>query len=181
MTSTMSQTHYDLLMLFLRVIVGPTVFLHGYNKFFGGGKIPGTARWFDSMGMKPNGTIHAWAAATTETVSGVLITVGFLTPLAAAGVIGIMTVAGVTTHRHAFFIIKEGFEYVMILGLMAFTISAFGPGKWSLDHAIGLTEGLGNYLDGNWLGTAVPLVLGLGAGLGLLAACYRPPAKESKD
>lgn len=177
----MGQTHFDLLMLFLRVVVGPTVFLHGYNKFFGGGRIPGTARWFDSMGMKPNGKVHALAAATTETVSGVLITVGFLTPLAAAGVIGIMTVAAITTHRHAFFIIKEGFEYVMILGLMAFTISAFGPGKWSIDHAVGLADGLGGYLGGGWIGTVVPLTLGLGSGLGLLALCYRPPAKASDD
>lgn len=177
----MTYAHYDLLMLFLRVVVGPTIFLHGYNKFFGGGRIPGTARWFDSMGMKPNGKVHALAAATTETVSGVLITIGLLTPLAAAGVIGIMTVAAITTHRHAFFIIREGFEYVMILGLMAFTLSAFGPGKWSVDHAIGLTKGLGTYLDSGVIGTIVPLVLGLGSGLLLLALCYRPPAKDSDD
>ena len=46
-------------LLLLRVVLGLTVAAHGYNKFFGGGKLAGTARWFDSMGMRPNGTIHA--------------------------------------------------------------------------------------------------------------------------
>ncbi len=50
-------------LLILRVIIGVSVAAHGWNKFFGGGKIPGTARWFDSMGMKPNGKIHAVLAA----------------------------------------------------------------------------------------------------------------------
>jgi putative oxidoreductase len=63
--------------LFLfRVIIGVTLAAHGYNKFFGGGKIAGTARWFDSMGMKPNGTVHAYLAASTEIGSGVLMALG---------------------------------------------------------------------------------------------------------
>ena len=71
--------------LFLfRVIIGVTLAAHGYNKFFGGGKIAGTARWFDSMGMKPNGTVHAYLAASTEIGSGVLMALGLLTPLAGA-------------------------------------------------------------------------------------------------
>ena len=54
-------------LLLIRVVLGLTLAAHGLNKFFGGGKIPGTARWFDSMGMKPNGRVHALAAASTET------------------------------------------------------------------------------------------------------------------
>lgn len=173
----MSSGHFDLVMLALRVIAGVTIFMHGYNKIFRGGKIEGTARWFDSMGMKPNGKVHAWSAALTETGCGVLLLLGLLTPLAAAGVIGVMVVAGVTTHRHAFFITKEGFEFVMILGTLFFAISAFGAGGLSLDRALGLSDGMGDFLGNSWSGTVIPLVLGIGSGLGLLAACYRPPAK----
>lgn len=173
----MSSAHFDLLMLALRLIAGGTIFVHGFNKIFRGGKIAGTARWFDSMGMKPNGKVHAWMAALTETGCGVLIALGFLTPLSAAGVIGVMVVAGITTHPKAFLITKDGFEFVLILGTLFFAISAFGPGKWSLDRAFGLSEELGDYLGNGWISTAVPLVLGIGSGLGLLAACYRPPAK----
>ena len=71
-------------LLILRVITGLTVAAHGWNKFFGGGKIPGTARWFTSMGMRPNGTIHAVMAATTELGGGVLFALGLFTPLPAS-------------------------------------------------------------------------------------------------
>ncbi|GIT75867.1 MAG: hypothetical protein Ct9H300mP31_03980 [Acidimicrobiaceae bacterium] len=42
-------TATDLALLVLRVVVGLTLAGHGWNKFTGGGKIPGTGRWFDSM------------------------------------------------------------------------------------------------------------------------------------
>ena len=72
----------NLALLLLRVVVGVTIFLHGYNHVWGGGKIEGTARWFASLGMKP-GIVHAWLASITELVCGVLLVAGFLTPLAA--------------------------------------------------------------------------------------------------
>ncbi|MEZ5166082.1 MAG: DoxX family protein [Acidimicrobiales bacterium] len=45
-------------LLVLRVATGVTLAAHGYGKFFRGGRIAGTARWFDSMGMRP-GKVHA--------------------------------------------------------------------------------------------------------------------------
>lgn len=175
----MSTTQFDLILLILRLVAGPTIFWHGYNKIYRGGKIPGTARWFDSMGMKPNGLIHAWAAAGSETVCGVLLTVGLLSPFAAAGVISVMLVAGITVHRKAFLITKEGFEHVLILAALCFTIGAFGAGRWSLDNVLGFYDGPGVFLGTEWLGFGISLGLGLVAGAGLLLACYRPPAKES--
>src|SRR4051794_9075882 len=83
----------SIVLLGMRVVLGLTMAAHGYNKFFGGGRIPGTARWFDSMGMRPNGTIHAVMAATTELGCGLLLAFGFLTPLAAAGIVALMIVA----------------------------------------------------------------------------------------
>ena len=53
--------HVDLGLLVLRVGVGVTMFLHGYNNVFGGGTA-GTGRWFASMGMSPAGS-HARLAA----------------------------------------------------------------------------------------------------------------------
>ena len=57
--------HVDLGLLVLRVGVGVTMFLHGWNNVFGGGKLAGTGRWFESMGMKP-GWLHARLATATE-------------------------------------------------------------------------------------------------------------------
>ena len=91
-------TATDLALLILRVVVGLTLAAHGWNKFTGGGKIPGTGRWFDSIGMRP-GRLNAYLAASTEMGAGLLLAAGLLTSLAAAGVIGVMTVAGWTSHR----------------------------------------------------------------------------------
>ena len=169
---TLTPVQFDTIMLLARLVVGPTIFWHGYNKLFRGGKIPGTAGWFDSMGMKPNGKIHAYVAALTEMGTGVLMLLGLLTPLAAAGIVGLMVVAGWTTHRTAFLITKGGFEYVLVLGTLAAMIGALGPGRWSLDHAFHLCK----YLQPDWRGLAISLGLGLGAGILTLALCYRPPA-----
>ena len=103
----MSASEFDIVMVVLRVVAGVTLFLHGYNKVFRGGKIDGTAGWFDSLGMKP-GRLNAWMAAVTELGSGALLAVGLLTPFAAAGLIGICVVAARTDHRGSFFMFKNG-------------------------------------------------------------------------
>ncbi|MCB0977051.1 MAG: DoxX family protein [Acidimicrobiales bacterium] len=161
-------------LLLIRVVVGVTLAAHGYNKFFGGGRIPGTAAWFDSMGMKPNGRLHAILAASTEMGAGLLFAVGFLTPLAAAGFVGLMVVAAWTVHRpNGFFIVKNGWEYNVILAVVPVGIAMVGPGKHSLDWALGL-----DFAFDPWLAFAISAVLGVAGGAGLLAACWRPPADQ---
>ena len=74
-------------MLILRAVFGLFLAYHGYNKVFGPGGLEGTARWFESIGMRwPRW--QARLAAATEIGSGLLMAAGFLTPLAAAGMIG---------------------------------------------------------------------------------------------
>ena len=160
--------------LLIRVVVGLTLAAHGYWKVFKGGRIKGTAGWFDSMGMKPNGTIHAWTAALTEMGAGLLFAVGLLTPLAAAGFVGLMVVAAWTTHRpNGFFIVKNGWEYNLVLAVVPVGIALIGAGEYSLDHALDLS------FD-PWVAFALSAVLGLVAGVGLLLACYRPPAPAAE-
>jgi putative oxidoreductase len=162
----------DLGLLILRVIVGLTLAAHGWNKFFGGGRIPGTARWFDSMGMRP-GKVHAVLAASTELGAGVLLALGLLTPLAAAGWVGLMFVAFYTVHRpKGFFIVKEGYEYNLVLATVAVAVATMGPGEASLDDLIGLR------LDG-WWGLLISLGGGLASAALLLGTSYRPPVKEN--
>ena len=98
----------NLALLVLRAATGLTLAAHGWNKFFSGGRLPGTGRWFDSIGMRP-GRLNAWLAAGTEVGAGVLLAAGLVTPVSAGGVIGVMVVAGWTVHRsNGFFILKEG-------------------------------------------------------------------------
>lgn len=168
-----SQTEFDTILLVLRVVAGMTLFLHGFNKVFRGGRIAGTAGWFESLGMKP-GRLHAWAAACTEMGAGALLAVGLLTPFAAAGLIGIMVVASRTDHRGAFFMFKNGWEYVMILGFLAWGIAALGPGRYSLDDVLGIADDLTR----DWRGAVIAAVLGLGAGVLMLLVFHRPPAPD---
>ena len=108
-------TAYDVGLLILRLVLGLTLAAHGFNKFFGGGRIPGTARWFESIGMK-NGTFQAVAAASTEISAGLGLAAGLLTPIPAAGFVALMFVAAWTVHRpNGFFIVKEGWEYNLVL------------------------------------------------------------------
>jgi len=116
-------TAYDVGLLILRLVLGLTLAAHGYNKFFGGGRIPGTARWFESIGMKP-GKFHATVAATTEMTAGLGLAAGLLTPIPAAGFVSLMLVAAWTVHRHnGFFIVKEGWEYNLVLALSAVVVA----------------------------------------------------------
>ena len=162
----------NLAMLIMRVGFGLMMMAHGYNHFFRGGRIAGTGRWFDSLGMKP-GRIHAIVASTTELGAGALFALGLLTPFAAAGFIGLMTVAIWTVHRkNGFFIIKEGWEYVFLIALVALFVATLGPLKYSLDHAFDIDDDLSGTF-GFWLA----LLLGLGASHALLAVFYRPAKK----
>ena len=163
----------DLALLVVRLMFGLGLAYHGYNKVFGGGGLDGTARWFGSLGMRWP-ALQARLAATTEIGSGLLFAVGLLTPLAAAGMIGVMLVAAWAAHRHnGFFIFHkgEGWEYTVSIAVVAFAVATIGPGELSLDHAVGLDW------DGweGWIGAVLAGVLGVGGAIAQLAVCYRPP------
>jgi putative oxidoreductase len=168
-------TAANLSLLLLRVVLGIVFLAHGINHVFRGGKIPGTARWFESLGMRP-GVLHAWLASLTEIGSGALLVVGLLTPLAGAGVVGVMVVAWITNHlKNGFFIFRpgEGYEYVMTLTALGLGIAGLGAGEWSLDHAVGIFEepSMGGFLLG--------LIAGGGGAAALLAVFWRPPAPKA--
>ncbi len=170
-------TAYDFALLVLRVVLGVTMAAHGYNKFFGKGGLNGTAGWFDSIGMKP-GMFHARVAATTEMSAGLGLAVGLLTPIPAAGFVALMLTAAWTVHRkNGFFIVKEGWEYNLILAVTAVAIAGVGAGKLSLDYALFHGTALWDYVQG-WGGLAVAVVLGLAGGIGQLMIFFRPPAPK---
>lgn len=163
---------YDLVQLVLRVTVGAIMIMHGINHAWGGGKIPGTAGWFSSLGLK-HGVLQAWVSVVVEIGAGVLLILGFLTPLAAAAVLSVMLVAGLLYHRkQGFFIFKEGYEYVLALGVMALVLGTLPAGKYSVDHLYDF-QAFGLDLYG-WSGFWITVVVAAVATAGLLAATYRP-------
>jgi putative oxidoreductase len=150
----LSPSSVDMALLIARVVLGAVFLAHGINHIYGGGKIEGTGRWFDSLGMRP-GILHAWMASLVEIAAGGLLVLGLLTPLAGAGVVGVMLVAWITNHRgNGFFIFRpgEGWEYVMVLTAM-----------WG------------------WPGFGISLGAGALGAAGLLAVYWRPEKPAAAD
>lgn len=162
----------DFVLLVLRVTIGAVMIMHGYNHWMGGGKIPGTAGWFSSLGLK-HGTLQAWASVVTEIGAGIMLILGFLVPLASAAVVSVMLVAALLYHRkNGFFIMKEGYEYVLVLAVTGLVMGTFRAGKYSIDNAYDFRAfGLDLY---GWSGFWITVIVAVVATGGLLAATYRP-------
>ena len=163
----------DTALLVLRLAFGVGLADHGYNKIFGGGGLAGTAGWFESIGMKWP-PLQARLAAATEIGTGLLFAVGLLTPLAAAGMIGVMTVAYWAVHReNGFLVVNGGWEFVAAFAIVAWAVATIGPGRFSLDNAFDI-EWTG------WSGSLIAALVGVGSGIVQLAVCYRPQPRRGR-
>jgi putative oxidoreductase len=153
--------------LLLRLVVGPMLIVHGYNKVFGKGGLEGTTRWFDALGLKP-AHVHARMAAATELGAGSAITLGVASPLPAAAAIGLMVTAARTDHRgKGFFMFRNGWEYVGVVGAVSAVMALLGPGRFSVDGMIGRPR---SGLKAALFAT----IMGVATALGLLASSYHP-------
>jgi putative oxidoreductase len=178
----------DLALFVLRIVVGGLFAAHGAQKLFGsfgGHGIAGTGQFFEGLGLRP-GERHARLAGLGEFGGGLLLVFGFLTPLGAAAIIGVMTVAILTVHGPKGWQNTEGgYEYNAVLGTVAFALAAAGPGAWSIDHAVGLSWGAAwglVALAAGILGGMGALISGRGAGREPLAApeTMEQPAGEPR-
>jgi putative oxidoreductase len=162
----------DLALFVLRIVIGGLFAAHGAQKLFGsfgGHGIAGTGQFFEQLGLRP-GERHARFAGVGELGGGLLLIVGFLTPLGAAAIIGTMTVAILTVHgAKGWQNTQGGYEYNVVLATAAFALAAAGPGAWSIDHALGVDWGAG------W--GFVALAAGILGGMGALISA-RGAARE---
>ncbi|MTV25884.1 DoxX family protein [Nitriliruptoraceae bacterium ZYF776] len=131
----------DLALLGLRVLVGVTFSLHGFQKlfgWFGGGGFDGTSRWFASLGFG-DGRAATAMAGLGEIAGGLGLALGLLTPAAAAAAIGVMTVAALVNHAdNGFWSAAKGWELNGYLIVVAWFLATVGPGAHSLDAVLGL-------------------------------------------
>ncbi|RSS58245.1 DoxX family protein [Streptomyces sp. WAC07061] len=157
-------------LLILRLLVGLLVAGHGVQKIsthLGGKGLDGGAREFRADGFR-GGALTALAAGGGQIGSGVLLATGLLTPLAATGAIGVMTVALTVKWPNGLWVQDDGYEYPLVLIGAAAALAATGPGAWSLDGALGLTP------YPLWW-TALVLAAGLGSGLLTRLVLHRTP------
>jgi putative oxidoreductase len=165
-----------LALLLVRVVVGATMIMHGYNHWRLGGKIAGTARWFAGLGLQ-RAELQAWMSVVTEIGAGALLVLGFLTPFACAAIISVMLIAALLAHRkNGFFIFRDGYEYVLLIAVVCLMLGALGPGHFSVDYAAGIQVT-------GWDGMAIALLLAVAAVAGLLTAFYHPtpPAPAASE
>ncbi|GAA3486400.1 DoxX family membrane protein [Streptomyces cremeus] len=157
--------------LVLRLLVGLLVAGHGVQKIsshLGGKGLRGGTEEFRADGFR-GGALTALAAGGGQIGSGLLLATGLLTPLAATGAIGVMTVALTVKRSHGLWVQNDGYEYPLVLIGTAAALAATGPGAWSLDAALGLTP------YPLWW-AALALVAGLGSGLLVRLVLHRPAA-----
>jgi putative oxidoreductase len=135
-------------LLLLRLVVGGTLFAHGAQKlfgWFGGGGIRGTAQFFGGVGFRAP-VVMAVLAGLAE-ASGLFFAAGFLTPLAALGIAVVMlTAIGVVHWAKGFWNSAGGYEFNLVLLTVAISVAATGPGRFSIDRAIGWDDNI----SGSW-------------------------------
>jgi putative oxidoreductase len=140
-------------LLLLRIVIGGTMFAHGAQKlfgWFGGHGIRGTAGFFGSLGFRA-ATGMAVLAGLSE-AAGLLFGFGFLTPLAAFAIAVVMLIAIATVHwRNGFFAGNGGYEFNLALLAVAIAVTAAGPGRFSIDRALGWDDNI----SGLWWGLGV--------------------------
>lgn len=156
-------------LLVLRLVVGLLVAAHGIQKLtyrLGGEGLPGSIAEFAGDGFR-GGLLTALAAGITQVGAGALLAVGLLTPVAGAGVIGVMLVAASTKIPHGPWAPHDGYEYPLLLAVLGGVLAWTGPGAWSLDHVAGLTP---------WPVAVAAITTGVGvlSAVGTRVALHRP-------
>jgi len=123
----------------VRFVVGGLFVGHGTQKlfgWFGGHGLEGTGRFFEQIGYTP-GRPMAYLAGLTEACGGALLMMGFLTPLACAALVGMM-VGTLPVHvPKGLWNTNGGYELPLVYTTCAATIAYAGPGRASIDAAIG--------------------------------------------
>lgn len=142
-------------LLLLRLLVGLAFAAHGAQKlfgWFGGGGPAGTAGFFASLGYRAPALL-ALLAGLAELGGGLLLASGLATPLAALALATVMLNAIVTVKWREGFL--SGYELEATYLIIVVSLAATGPGRLSLDRAIGW--------DDNITGTAWGSVVLVGA------------------
>lgn len=128
-------------LLVLRLVAGLLIAGHGVQKVsfrLGGNGLAGGTEEFRHDGFR-GGRLTALAAGSSQIGAGLFLAAGLLTPAAAMAAMGVMAVAGTVKWHNGLWVQNDGYEYPMVLVAISTVLALTGPGRWSLDHALGLT------------------------------------------
>lgn len=125
----------------VRLAAGGLLAGHGAQKLFGTFGGPGLERtggWLESLGLKP-GTRWAALAGLSEFAGGALTALGLLHPLGPIALQGAMMTAIRQVHwGKPIWVTEGGAELPVIYSTIGLGLAFAGPGRYSLDHALGI-------------------------------------------
>ena len=130
-----SPDKYDLALAIIRVVVGFTFLMHGWQKMFMMG-MDGVAGFFGSLGI-PAAGLMAVVVTLLELLGGLALILGLGTRIVGALLAIDMLVAMFTVHiSNGFFVSNGGVELVLILFTAAVSFSLAGAGSLSIDDRL---------------------------------------------
>ncbi len=166
----------DAAALVVRLGQGSLMAGHGAQKLFGsfgGHGIEATGGLMEMLGLRP-GRPWALLAGVSEFGGGVLTALGLLNPLGPIGVIASMSMATAKAHwGKPIWATEGGAELPLLITLISGALLLSGPGKYSLDRALGIR--LPAWVTP--LGLVVIILTVLYAGVG----APEPPAQEEEE
>jgi putative oxidoreductase len=128
--------HTDLLdwgLAILRVVVGLTFFMHGWQKLFEMG-LPGVTGMFGQLGI-PGPSMMAALVSFLELAGGAALIAGLATRWVAALLVVEMLVAMFLVHLpKGFFVTDGGVELTLLLGGACLALALTGPGRFAVDR-----------------------------------------------
>ena len=122
-------------LLGLRLAAGSIFIAHGLPKFGIGSDsgLESLASWLGGMGV-PLPMLNAVLVASSETIGGAMLIVGFMTRFAAATQVIAMLVAMFMVHWSNGFTANGGYQWALLLAACAFTLMMDGAGRYSIDR-----------------------------------------------
>lgn len=164
-------------LLLLRLALGGIMAAHGAQKLFGwwgGPGLSGTAGMCNSMAYRAP-FLMACGLALAELGGGLSLAAGLLTPLGALAVVTVMINAVYLVHwTKGFFVANGGYEFNLLIAASALALAATGPGRFSLDRAIGWSDNI----SGVWWGVGVAGLAAVTAFLTLTVGRRKPQIAE---
>jgi putative oxidoreductase len=173
-------------LLLLRIVPGVLLVSHGLQKLMPRRLSPpllhtmgprATATGFERLGIRP-GLPAALLAGSAEIVGGFSLGAGLLTPVGTILVGAVMTAAIVALARNGIWNTEGGFEYPLVVLVVALVISALGPGSYSING----WARVDNWAAIDWSMSQVAraaIVLAIGSGGGLLTLIASAAAKRA--